>query len=92
MLPYVTADDVQVPVLPRDASCEHIHAYLRWLADSPFAYHLDDDAEDCGFSPAVGAILNANQYALWNSDEMSWSDIWEAYGDLCGLSLERISR
>ena len=88
MLPYVTADNVQVPVLPRDASREHIHAYLGWLAASPFAYHLDDDAEDCGFPEAVGVILNANQYALWNSDAMSWNDIWEAYGEFCDLSLD----
>lgn len=88
MLPYVTADNVQVPLVPRDASPEHIRAYLAWLAASPFAYHLDDDAEDCGFPPAVGVVLNANQDALLHSDAMSWGEIWQAYGDLCGLSLD----
>ena len=87
MLPYVTADNVQVPIVPRDASREHILAYLGWLADSPYAYHLDDDAEDCGFPPPIGALLNANQGALLHSGAMSFGEVWHAYGDLCGLNL-----
>lgn len=88
MLPYVTADNVQIPLVPRDASREHILAYLAWLAEGAFCYHLDDDAEDCGFPPAVGIVLNANQNALWNAEAMEWGEIWDAYGNLCGTSLD----
>ena len=66
-----------VPVLPRHPSWDEAVAYLRWLAASPFAYHLDDDATDHGFPPAVGAILSHNAEVLYT--DFPWDEVWEVY-------------
>lgn len=79
MLTYVIADSTSVPLLTRLADAETIREYLAWLIASPFCYHLDDDAEDCGFPPAIGTILNANQGVMWHTDALTWNEIWEAY-------------
>ena len=64
-------------MLPVSPSWGDVQGYLRWLAVSPYTYHLDDDATDCGFPQEVGERLAANAAVMF--DAHSDGDIWEYY-------------
>lgn len=74
--------EIALPLLPSQPSGEEVTAYLRWLSASPFAYHLDDDPEDCGFPAGVGRVLAWNVSVLRDAavcGDFSWSDMWNVY-------------
>lgn len=78
-----TADESNptIPVLPETATWDEVKDYLNWLWDSPYNYHIDDDARECiGFTKEQAELLHRNNTIVWThaSDKMG-TNIWEVY-------------
>ena len=68
-----------VPLLSISPSADEVREYLKWLAASPFAYHIDDSPEDLTLDLQLLEIVALR----WNSDQM-WAafdsnQLWEWY-------------
>ena len=79
-----------IPVLGENATWEEIAAYLKWLGDSEFEYHIDDDPEDIeSFDAKAQEVLRNNSNVMWGfndrpenkgiSDEKLMNMLWDAY-------------
>lgn len=62
-----------------------VDQFLRELAYSPYAYHIDDDPSDIIWNPhhvpsaETMQILLNNRFAMRNHATVSWDLIWEMY-------------
>lgn len=60
-----------------------IDRYLRQLARSPWAYHIDDDPTDIQWQEAIPAdllkVIIANRQVMVNHPTVEWDVIWDLY-------------
>ena len=80
---------MSIPMLPAEPTREQVREYLRWLAASEFAYHLDDDPTDCGFPDDVAAALESNADLMF--DRFPSDELWAFYWPLCSAGEEPLS-
>ena len=72
--------DPKIPILQKDATLKEIQAYLNWLANSPYAYHIDDNPSTIEtFSPENQRVLQNNSDIMWNHPETNSTLLWDFY-------------
>jgi hypothetical protein len=84
----MNSDDI--PVLSDKSAWEEIEAYLKWLGNSEFEYHIDDNPEDIeSIDTKAQEVLRNNSNIMWGfndrpenkgiSDEKMMNMLWDAY-------------
>lgn len=75
--------DLRIPMLKQNPSMNEVMDYLKWLDESPYAYHLDDCPTEI-----IWDVETSEEYVnllKWNHDVM-WSScmadfLWDFYGE-----------
>ena len=77
--------------LKKSASKDDVKDYLKWLASSQYAYHIDDNPEDViwdGLDMTKGMIkqLRKNTDIMWTL--CNYGELWDWYGEFIKPRLE----
>ncbi len=82
-----------IPLLSIRPSADEVREYLKWLAASPYAYHIDDNPEDLLLPHGIEPQSSLDLAVLrWNSDHM-WAafdsnQLWEWYAPSDSYQME----
>lgn len=69
----------KIPVLPYGASQSLVKLYVKWLATSPWEYHLDDSPRDMfAWTMPEKVLMQHNHEVMWDAFERS-GDLWDYY-------------
>lgn len=79
-----------IPRLADDATWEDIESYLKWLKNSSYGYHIDDDPGDIqSFDKSEQEVLRHNSNVMWGfndraenkniTDKEMMNMLWDAY-------------
>jgi len=82
----------KIMVLSRVATWEDIVTYLEWLAESDYAYHIDDDPEDIwDYNQEVATLMRSNADILWSFSNgiLKGENLWNVYGDAFSRRMKR---
>lgn len=83
-------DASSIPLLNNKSTWEEIESYLKWLWNSPYQYHIDDDPESVdSFTPEEQKILRNNSDVMWGfndrpenkdiDDKKMMNMLWDTY-------------
>ena len=84
---------MNIPKLKKNSTKKEVKGYLKWLADSKYSYHIDDNPEDIiweEFEMTEKKIkqLRKNTDIMWTV--CNYGELWDWYGEFIKPKLDSL--